>query len=77
MSNRSTGKVVVIGGGSRGLGQALVTDFLERGDIVATFSRTPTPFIKGLQPTWLPAGLGPWACSWRAGWRGKERGTYS
>jgi 3-oxoacyl-[acyl-carrier protein] reductase len=41
-------QVVVISGGSRGLGQALVTDFLGRGQVVATFSRSCTPFIEGL-----------------------------
>jgi 3-oxoacyl-[acyl-carrier protein] reductase len=44
----STRQVVVISGGSRGLGQALVGDFRARGHIVATFSRTCTPFIQGL-----------------------------
>ena len=38
--------VIIISGGSRGLGQALVTDLLEAGNIVATFSRSPTPFIE-------------------------------
>ncbi|HWY85264.1 MAG TPA: SDR family oxidoreductase [Gemmataceae bacterium] len=42
-------QVVMIGGGSRGLGQALVADFLGRGHVVATFSRSSTPFIQGLQ----------------------------
>jgi len=38
-------KVILISGGSRGLGQALVADFLAAGHIVATFSRKATPFI--------------------------------
>jgi 3-oxoacyl-[acyl-carrier protein] reductase len=38
-------RVVLISGGSRGLGMALVSHFLEKGDIVATFSRSRTPFI--------------------------------
>jgi len=42
-------QVVVISGGSRGLGQALVSDFLGRGHVVATFSRSGTPFIEGLR----------------------------
>ncbi|HVC96394.1 MAG TPA: SDR family oxidoreductase [Pirellulales bacterium] len=44
-----TQPVVVISGGSRGLGQALVSDFLARGHVVATFSREPTPFIESLR----------------------------
>lgn len=38
-------KIIVISGGSRGLGQALVTDLLAQGHIVTTFSRSQTPFI--------------------------------
>jgi 3-oxoacyl-[acyl-carrier protein] reductase len=38
-------KVVVISGGSRGLGQALVQDRLDAGDIVATYSRSSNAFI--------------------------------
>lgn len=38
-------KVILISGGSRGLGQALVTDFLTQGHIVTTFSRSESPFI--------------------------------
>jgi 3-oxoacyl-[acyl-carrier protein] reductase len=38
-------RVVVISGGSRGLGQALVETCLDSGYAVATFSRGPTPFI--------------------------------
>lgn len=38
--------VAVISGGSRGLGEALVRDFLDRGWSVATCSRTLTPFIE-------------------------------
>ncbi|MEM7538555.1 MAG: SDR family oxidoreductase [Chloroflexota bacterium] len=38
-------KVIVISGGSRGLGQAVVADLLAQGHIVATFSRSQTPFI--------------------------------
>jgi 3-oxoacyl-[acyl-carrier protein] reductase len=37
--------VVLVSGGSRGLGQALVKDLLAHGWRVATFSRTATPFI--------------------------------
>ncbi|MFZ5895446.1 MAG: SDR family NAD(P)-dependent oxidoreductase [Myxococcota bacterium] len=44
----SSSKLVVISGGSRGLGQALVTQCLERGYAVATFSRSSTEFIKTL-----------------------------
>lgn len=42
-------KVVVISGGSRGLGQALVQDRLDAGDIVATFSRSSNGFIDQLR----------------------------
>ncbi len=38
-------QVVLVSGGSRGLGQSLVEDLLSRGYTVATFSRTQTPFI--------------------------------
>jgi 3-oxoacyl-[acyl-carrier protein] reductase len=38
-------RVTLVSGGSRGLGQALVQDRLAAGDIVATFSRTPTAFM--------------------------------
>ena len=39
-------KVVIVSGGSRGLGQAIVADSLKAGHIVATFSRSTTPFIE-------------------------------
>jgi 3-oxoacyl-[acyl-carrier protein] reductase len=41
-------RVIIVSGGSRGLGQAIVTALVERGDCVATFSRTRTPFIAEL-----------------------------
>ncbi|RKH67895.1 SDR family NAD(P)-dependent oxidoreductase [Corallococcus llansteffanensis] len=44
----SRSKVVIVSGGSRGLGQALVTSCLERGFIVATFSRSESPFVTNL-----------------------------
>jgi 3-oxoacyl-[acyl-carrier protein] reductase len=37
--------VVLVSGGGRGLGGALVADLLRRGECVASFSRTTTPFI--------------------------------
>lgn len=37
--------VMVISGGSRGLGKAIVSHFLTRGFCVATYSRRSTPFI--------------------------------
>jgi len=40
---------IVISGGSRGLGKALVSGLLESGYRVSTFSRTPTSFTDGLQ----------------------------
>ena len=46
-SNTSS-RVVIISGGSRGLGQALVTGCLERGYTVATFSRSQSPFLQTL-----------------------------
>jgi 3-oxoacyl-[acyl-carrier protein] reductase len=42
-------QVVIVSGGSRGLGQAIVADFLAQGCTVATFSRSLTPFIRRLQ----------------------------
>lgn len=38
-------RVVLVSGGSRGLGAALVSDQLERGYTVATFSRTRSAFV--------------------------------
>jgi len=40
--------VILISGGSRGLGQAVVQRMLDAGNRVATFSRTATPFVKHL-----------------------------
>lgn len=40
------GQAIVVSGGSRGLGQALVADLLAAGNRVATFSRSATPFIE-------------------------------
>ncbi len=42
-------KVIVVTGGSKGLGQGFVRSFLQEGHIVATFSRSQTPFIKEMQ----------------------------
>ena len=41
--------VIIISGGSRGLGQTLVSTFLAQGYTVATFSRSATPFIEQCQ----------------------------
>ncbi len=41
-------KVIFISGGSRGLGEAIVKSFLEKGDTVATFSRNMTPFVESI-----------------------------
>ncbi|MGV3772076.1 MAG: hypothetical protein ACO1QB_04180 [Verrucomicrobiales bacterium] len=38
-------RIILITGGSRGLGMALVEHFLKKGDVVATFSRSRTPFV--------------------------------
>jgi 3-oxoacyl-[acyl-carrier protein] reductase len=40
------GQAIVVSGGSRGLGQALVADLLAAGHRVATFSRSATPFVE-------------------------------
>jgi 3-oxoacyl-[acyl-carrier protein] reductase len=42
-------QVVVISGGSRGLGAAIVRGCLERGDVVATFSRVGASFVSDQQ----------------------------
>jgi 3-oxoacyl-[acyl-carrier protein] reductase len=44
-----TERVVLISGGSKGLGAGLVEAFLKRGDKVATFSRASTEAISGWQ----------------------------
>lgn len=41
--------VVVVSGGSRGLGLRVVQHFLDAGDVVATCSRTPSEAIRQLQ----------------------------
>jgi 3-oxoacyl-[acyl-carrier protein] reductase len=41
-----TDRVVLITGGSRGLGGALVSTFLQAGDTVATFSRSSTTLVE-------------------------------
>ncbi len=38
-------RVIVVSGGSRGLGRAIIEALVERGDRVATFSRTRSAFI--------------------------------
>jgi 3-oxoacyl-[acyl-carrier protein] reductase len=40
------GQVILLSGGSRGLGQAVATELLQHGNIVATFSRCSTPFVQ-------------------------------
>jgi 3-oxoacyl-[acyl-carrier protein] reductase len=47
--NTLTPRVIIISGGSRGLGEAFVRRFFELGDIVATFSRKRTATIDELQ----------------------------
>src|ERR1043165_5865590 len=44
-----TDRVVLITGGSRGLGGALVSTFLQAGDTVATFSRSSTALVEKCQ----------------------------
>ncbi len=41
-----TPRVIVISGGSKGLGRAFVEHFLSQGDIVCTFSRSSTKFVE-------------------------------
>jgi 3-oxoacyl-[acyl-carrier protein] reductase len=38
-------RVAIVSGGSRGLGQAICADLLQSNMVVATFSRSPTPWI--------------------------------
>lgn len=42
-------RVVIVTGGSRGLGAGLVTSYLESGDLVATCARSVTPEIEAWQ----------------------------
>jgi 3-oxoacyl-[acyl-carrier protein] reductase len=46
---KSPHPIVLISGGSRGLGAALVSDLLANGYGVATFSRAETPFVADLR----------------------------
>jgi 3-oxoacyl-[acyl-carrier protein] reductase len=45
----TTSPVALVSGGSRGLGQAVVARLLQRGDHVACFSRSATPFVEACQ----------------------------
>jgi 3-oxoacyl-[acyl-carrier protein] reductase len=45
-SNAGERRVALVSGGSRGLGQSIVTGLLEEGWAVATFSRSASPFIE-------------------------------
>jgi 3-oxoacyl-[acyl-carrier protein] reductase len=42
-------QVIVVSGGSKGLGQAIVEHRMAAGDIVCTFARNPTAFVTQLQ----------------------------
>jgi 3-oxoacyl-[acyl-carrier protein] reductase len=44
----SGSQTILVSGGSRGLGQAIVERLLANGHRVATFSRSPTPFVEEL-----------------------------
>lgn len=48
MNQQHAGKTLLISGGSRGLGGAIVTHWLEQGATVATFARRHTALIAGL-----------------------------
>jgi 3-oxoacyl-[acyl-carrier protein] reductase len=48
-TTRATGNVVLVSGGSKGLGLAIVQTQLQRGDAVATFARSSTPEVKALE----------------------------
>lgn len=47
--NEPARQIVVVSGGSRGLGGGVVADLLARGNVVATFSRSATPFVEDCQ----------------------------
>jgi 3-oxoacyl-[acyl-carrier protein] reductase len=59
-SLRPAPRVVVVSGGSHGLGGALVEHFLARGDTVATFSRSASPTIERLLATHADDGRFAW-----------------
>jgi len=42
-------KIIIVSGGSKGLGKGIVETLLKNGDIVATFSRMKSPFIEELE----------------------------
>ena len=44
-------KVIVISGGSRGLGRGIAEALLEKGYVIATFSRSKTEFVKTMEDT--------------------------
>lgn len=48
MSGDTAGRHVLVSGGTRGLGQSLVSDLLDAGYRVSTFGRKPTPFVEAL-----------------------------
>lgn len=58
MSNES--RVIVVSGGSQGLGAALVEHFLQRGDTVATFSRSESESISRLTASYGAQGRFFW-----------------
>lgn len=53
-------RVVIVSGGSHGLGSALVEHFLVRGDTVSTFSRSASPEIERLLGTHGADGRFSW-----------------
>ena len=47
MAKKNEGRVVIVTGGSKGLGAGIVKSFLASGDRVATCSRSTTPEVEG------------------------------
>lgn len=52
METSPSSRVVIVSGGSKGLGAGIVEAFLRQGDRVATFSRRPTPQVEQWRQTY-------------------------
>ena len=59
-SQMPSGPVVVISGGSRGLGLCLVNKFLQQGCRVATFSRSKTSEVEALEEQYASSSVFLW-----------------